>query len=191
MIEKKPDKSNPDRPIECSECKRAIAVCYIEIVGHNMVRTSMCAECPELQRRLYGTNPKELVANQLSDTELVCGNCGTTLEDIRRGHNLGCAECYNVFSGALLKELQSLNRLPSRVVSEKKVGPIHIGRTPGEKLTINLSSKLLALNEALKETLKREDYEEAALLRDQIKALTQQNVIKELPESTGAENESI
>jgi len=173
MIEKKSDKSNPDRPVECGECKRAIAVCYIEIVGHTMTQTSMCAECPELQRRLYGTNPKELVTNQLSDTELVCGNCGTNLEDIHRGHNLGCSECYNVFSDALLQELQSLNRISARVFSEKKTAPIHIGRTPGEKLTVNLSSKLLALNEALKETLKREGYEEAALLRDQIRALTQ------------------
>jgi protein arginine kinase activator len=32
--------------------------------------------------------------------------------------------------------------------------------------------RLLALNEALNETIQREDYEQAALLRDQIKAIT-------------------
>ncbi len=176
MLGKKSDKPIPDRPIECSECKRAIAVCYVEIVGSVTTHTSMCAECPELQRRLYGANPKELIVNQLSDAELVCGNCGTTLEDIRRGHDLGCVECYNVFSDALIQELQSLNRLSLRVSTEKKSGPIHIGRNPGEKLAVNLSSKLLALNETLKETLKREDYEQAALLRDQIKALTHEEI---------------
>ena len=54
----------------------------------------------------------------------------------------------------------------------KKSHPIHIGRAPGESLAISPSSRLLALNEALKETLNREDYEQAAWLRDQIKALT-------------------
>lgn len=173
MVEKKKDKPSPDRPLECSECRKPIAVRYIEIVGHNMTQTSMCADCPELQRRLYGTNPKELIANQVADAGLECGNCGTTLEDVRRGHFLGCAECYNVFGDVLLMELKASNRLSQRLFPLKKSGPIHIGRSPGERLTINLASRLLALNEALKETLKREDYEQAAWLRDQIKALTE------------------
>lgn len=174
MIEKKPEKPIPDRPLECGECKKPIAVRYIEIVGHTITQTSMCADCPELQRRLHGTHTQELVANQFSDAGLECGNCGTTLEEVRRGHKLGCSECYNVFDNALLQEMQATNRLPFRFFSVKKSNPIHIGRSPGEKLTINLASKLLALNEALKETLKREDYEQAAWLRDQIKALTEE-----------------
>jgi len=190
MIEKKNDNSIPDRPLECSECKKAIAVRYVEIVGSVTTQTSMCADCPELQRRLYGANPKELVSNSLSDAELVCGNCGTTLENVRRGHSLGCAECYTVFSDALIQELYSLNRLPSKIITEKKSGPIHIGRTPGERLAVNLSSKLLALNESLKETLKREDYEQAALLRDQINALTHEEKSHkpELKEQTDEKN---
>ena len=63
-MEKKPDKQFPDRPLECSECKKPIAVRYTEIVGDTIIHTSMCADCPELQRRLHGTSPKELVANQ-------------------------------------------------------------------------------------------------------------------------------
>lgn len=173
MVEKKPEKPIPDRPLECSECKKPIAVRYIEIVGNNITQTSMCADCPELQRRLYGTNPSELVANQVVEAGLECGNCGTTLEDVRRGHSLGCAECYTVFGDVLLIEMQAAGRLPTRIFPLKKTGPIHIGRSPGERLTINFSSRLLALNEALKETLKHEDYEQAAWLRDQIRALTE------------------
>jgi protein arginine kinase activator len=79
-----------------------------------------------------------------------------------------------VFGDVLLMEMKAAKRLSPRLFPVKKAGPIHIGRAPGESLTINLSSRLLALNEALKETLKREDYEQAALLRDQIKALTEE-----------------
>jgi protein arginine kinase activator len=175
MVEKKSDEPIPDRPLECSECKKQIAVRYVEIVGQTMTQTSMCADCPELQKRLHGTHPKELVAAQMAvGAELQCGNCGTTLEDVRHGHRLGCAECYNVFGDVLLMEMKAAKRLSPRLFPTKKIGPIHIGRSPGEGLTINLSTRLVALNEALKETLKREDYEQAALLRDQIKALTEE-----------------
>lgn len=183
MFEKKQDKNFPDRPLECSECKKPIAVRYTEIVGNSVIHTSMCADCPELQRRLHGTNPRDLVANQTgSPAGLECGNCGTTLEEIRRGHRLGCSECYTVFEDVLLIEMQSSGSLSPRISAAKKTMlPVHIGRSPGERLAINPSSRLLALNEALKETLSREDYEQAAWLRDQIKALTENENLKDPP----------
>lgn len=174
MFDKKPEKQFPDRPLECNECKKPIAVRYTEIVGNTFTHTSMCSDCPELQRRLHGTIPRELVANQAGvPAGLECGNCGTTLEEVKRGHRLGCQDCYSVFEDVLLMEMQAANCLPARVLSAKKGLPIHIGRAPGESLAINPTSQLLALNEALKETLNREDYEQAAWLRDQIKALTE------------------
>lgn len=182
-FEKKIDKQFPDRPLECSECKRAIAIRYTEIIGDVITHTSMCSECPELQKRLHGTNPKEFVANQTgTPAGLECGNCGTTLEEVRRGHQLGCSECYNVFGDVLLIEMQVANRLPSRVMPIKKGVPIHIGRSPGEQVVVNPSSRILALNEALKETLNREDYEQAASLRDQIKALEDSQNLQNPPE---------
>lgn len=182
MFERK-DKHFPDRPLECGECKKTIAIRYTEIVGDAITHTSMCADCPELQLRLHGTNPRDFVANQAGSVAgLACGNCGTTLEDIKRGHRLGCSECYTVFEDVLLIEMQAANRIPSRVMPTKKSIPLHIGRSPGEKLAINPSSRLLALNEALKETLSREDYEQAAWLRDQIKALTENEHLKDQAE---------
>ena len=174
IFEKIQDKQLPDRPLECGECKKHIAIHYTEIVGDSFVHTGMCADCPELQLRLHGTHPKDVIAAQTGTSAgLTCGNCGTTLEEVRRGHSLGCPECYTVFEDVLIVELQSANRLSSRSLSAKKNTPIHIGRSPGEKLTISPSSQLLALNEALTDTLNREDYEQAAWLRDQIKALTE------------------
>ncbi len=173
MFEKKPPKHFPDRPLECGECKKPIVIRYTEIIGESTTHTSMCADCPELQRRLYGISPTEMVAAKTGTIAgLGCGNCGTTLEEVKRGHRLGCSECYSVFEDVLIAEIYAADCLPPHFTSNKKNLPFHMGRAPGENLAINASSKLLALNEALRETLNREDYEQAAWLRDQIKELT-------------------
>lgn len=164
----------PDRPLECSECKKPVSVCYTEIIGDTITRTCMCADCPELHRRLYGApmhhpgSPREE-----GSAGLACGNCGTTLESLRVGIPVGCSICYEVFDDILLGELLASEKISPRITTAKKSIPIHIGRTPGESQEMNPSLRLLALNEALNETLMREDYEQAAWLRDQIKALTE------------------
>jgi len=161
----------PERPLECTECKKNIAVRYTEIVGKSFVQTSMCADCPELQRRLHGTKHFD-GSSSLKTTGVVCGNCGTTLQAILVGTLLGCSQCYEVFGDAILAELVSAEKIPARALTSKKVMALHVGRSPGQIPEISPSTRLLALNEALSETLKLEDYEQAAWLRDQIKALT-------------------
>jgi protein arginine kinase activator len=178
-----PPEKLPERPLECGECKKPIAVQYTEIVGAAVVHNCMCADCPVLQRKLYGDRP--LVgadgAPLDSGTELMCGNCGTTLEAVRVGGGLGCSVCYDVFEEILLSELVSMEKLPARLATTKKSQLLHQGRVRGEALEISPSMRLLALNEALNEMLQKEDYEQAARLRDQIKALTDQQQNKEQP----------
>jgi protein arginine kinase activator len=166
-----------ERPLECSECKKDIAVQYTEIVNNNIVHTCMCAECPILQQRMHGIASTEDSEPQLGNTAgLCCGNCDTNLETVRTGNPLGCEECYDVFADVLIMEMQASNKVSQRLFSEKskKSMPIHIGRSPGESTEINPSIRLIALNEALNEVLLKEDYEQAAWLRDQIKELTEQ-----------------
>lgn len=169
-----PPNKLPDRPLECSECRKPISVQYTEVIGNSVTQTCMCADCPVLHRRLYGSTAlakEDETAG--AKTGLACGNCGTTLEALRVGASLGCSVCYQVFEDMILPEISAAGKLPVRLESAKKNIPIHIGRAPGEAKELNPSLRLLALNEALNETLKREDYEQAAWLRDQIKALTE------------------
>lgn len=161
----------PDRPLDCSECKKPITVCYIEVVGDKITRTVMCSDCPHLERRLYGGIRREAVGKAPTLTALACGNCGTSLDAIRTGHPLGCPECYEVFADVLIDELLKERRISRHLTSNKRTQPLHIGRTPGEVTEVSPILRLIALNEALDETLIREDYEQAALLRDQIQAL--------------------
>ena len=189
MSDKKTDHFLPqaDRPIECGGCRKPIAVRYTEIIGGVVTQTNMCADCPELQSRLHGLTAAEQAYFQSGQAALECGNCGTTLEEVKRGHRLGCMECYDVFDNLILSELQNSDKVPTRALAHlKKSHLVHIGRAPGEILAINPSSRLLALNEALKEMLNREDYEQAAWLRDQIRDLTEN---REISESGGPADE--
>ena len=163
----------PERPLECSECKKEICIKYTEIEKGTTHEYSMCQDCPELQKRLKGMSFNTLSGSDASFTGLVCGECGTTLESVRVGHSLGCSHCYEVFADSIIYELYAISKIPANLKIENKTESLHIGRSPGEIIEANSTLRLLALNEALKETLKHEDYEHAALLRDQINELTE------------------
>ncbi len=161
-----------DRPVECSQCKKAAKIIYKEIVGNTVTVTEMCADCPILLRKLHGTTPeKEERVVEESGTSLICGHCHTSLESIKMGNPIGCSECYNIFGDILVQELFAENKLPKEMENARRNQPLHIGKTPGKPVNIPASNRLTALNEALNEALKQENYEEAAWLRDQIKEL--------------------
>ncbi len=164
-----------ERPVECSHCKKPIKVMYKEIVADSIICTEMCADCPVLQQRLHGEALPAKESHVAGEAGLYCDNCKTSLEAVKMGNPLGCGECYSVFSDLLLNELAASEKVPlylRKALSNKKTQPVHIGKTPHKPLTIPSSSRLTTLNEALNEALKIENYEQAAWLRDQIKALT-------------------
>ena len=105
--------------------------------------------------------------------------CKTTQDEVKMGAPLGCSLCYEVFDEALTKELMHAERLTLRQKTAKRPSPLHLGRRPGEVSDSTSASKLLALHQALHETLAKENYEQAAWLRDQIKALTEESDEKE------------
>lgn len=170
-----PEEKLPERPLECSDCKKPIHTHYSEMVGPVINQTCMCFDCPVLERHLFGlrgiAGSEGLKPENI--TGLACGNCGTTLEQLRMGAPLGCTVCYSVFEESIITELLALEKIPPRLATVKKSQSLHIGRIQGQPLETSSSMRLLALNEALSETLKREDYEQAAMLRDQIRALTE------------------
>jgi protein arginine kinase activator len=162
----------PERHIECSECKRPVAVIYTEIVGKMMYRLAMCSECPILRQKLYGSRQLEPCGPEALKAGLCCGMCNTTADEVKMGANLGCSVCYEVFDDLISQELALQDRLP-QTQKGKRPTPQHLGRTPGQVAEVNPALKLMALHQALNDTLSREDYEQAAWLRDQIKELTE------------------
>ena len=182
------EKSLPERPLECcGECRRPIKILYTEIVGKNITKMAMCGECPVLRQKLHGGGTVKR-AEGGSPAELVCGGCGLTLDEVKMGASLGCPLCYEIFSDEILRELAQLERIPLKYAFQKRGEPLHIGRTPGQHQEIDPSLKLLALQQALHETLGREDYEQAALLRDQIREIEEKTKSKEEEKHGGPSN---
>jgi protein arginine kinase activator len=169
-----------DRPVQCSHCKKPVKVIYKEIVDKTITRTEMCADCPVLQQKLYGetsAGPAEK-GTFSKDSGLCCGNCRTTYESVKTGNPLGCKECYSVFADLLTTQLLEAGSIPARMKKNllmKRGQTIHVGKSPEMAPSIGASSRILTLNEELNEALKKENYEHAAWIRDQIKALTKKD----------------
>lgn len=162
----------PERPDECGQCKKSAKVIYKEIVGKSTTTTEMCPDCPILLRKLHGTASEIPAESQeKSGAGLYCGHCQTPLEAVKMGNPMGCSQCYSIFGDLLVQELIAENRIPTQMHNIRRNQPLHIGKTPDKPVDIPSSSRLPTLNEALNDALQRENYEEAAWLRDQIKEL--------------------
>jgi protein arginine kinase activator len=159
-----------DRPIECHQCKKPACVTYKEIVAESTICSEMCADCPVLQGKLHG----DLSNPQRQEKEWYCGHCNTSFASVKMGECLGCTECYSVFGDFLIGELISTEEVPPSLQKKgpsKRLQAIHIGKSPDAAADLAPSSQLTSLNEALNDALKGENYEQAAWLRDQIRAL--------------------
>ena len=126
--------------------------------------------CDECCRKLgvdqaipaFGPTVSELLSGLVTRaSERACPRCGTEFKEIRRSGRVGCAECYQVFRG-------SIARLLSQVGAEEA----HVGRYPDRLISYKrLLIDRTELRQRLDEAVQREDYEEAALIRDRMLAL--------------------
>lgn len=167
-----------ERPIECGHCKKPITVTYKEMLDASVTCNEMCATCPILEKKLHGYSSQIASHESHAETGMCCGNCRSTLESIKMGNPLGCSECYAVFADILITELTSTGKIPIQLLKtakNRKNQPLHLGKTPNKSVKIPSSNRLVALNEALNDALKKENYEQAAWLRDQINVLLGKN----------------
>lgn len=145
------------------------------MIGNSIMITEMCLDCPILEQKLRGTPSQEASLESIAkEPGLACGGCRMLLEAVKMGNPLGCSECYNVFGDYIISELIEEQKIPSNLkkgLTVRKNQPIHSGKSVGKQVNMPTSNRLTELNEALNEALKKENYEEAAGLRDQIKAL--------------------
>jgi protein arginine kinase activator len=85
-----------------------------------------------------------------------CEACSFTGEDLRKTGRLGCPECYGVFSDIL-----------AEVLNDCQKGTAHLGKIPASMVNVHRKR----LEEQLNEAIASERFEDAAVLRDQIKAM--------------------
>jgi len=162
----------------CDRCKQRTATVHVtKITNGEKSEQHLCEECSkELQNLAFagesGFSLNKFLANILScDSSLSgqesglamerCDNCGLTYGQFTQGGKLGCSQCYTVFQDKLDPLLR---RIHSSGLHKGKVPE----RTGG---LLKMEKEIEALKKQLGNLVAREEYEQAAEVRDQIKEL--------------------
>ena len=185
----------------CEHCKkREATVKYVEVINGVKTEHNLCTQCAahadlgqfsalfegefplgKLLSVLLGTQETEEEDEKYSG--VVCPTCGTTYEEFVKDSRFGCPDCYSVFDPLISDHIRHLQG------SEKHVGkhpagfqpdPAVIGEAagPGEDPVnipeLSKEEKIRLMEARLKDAVRREEYEEAAKLRDEIRALKEE-----------------
>jgi protein arginine kinase activator len=159
--------------MQCCVCKEKPATVHLtQIVGDKMQKLDLCEDCAKAK----GINDPTSFAmadlmlglgaaqelEQASGSELKCPRCGFTQADFKKSGRLGCPECYQTFAEGLAGLLKTMHK-----------GTRHIGKAPEAlRKSRETSDRLKSLQKKLSKAVESEDFETAAALRDEIKAMT-------------------
>ena len=175
----------------CQNCKKNQAsLHYKSIENGHITERHLCRECAEksgISLKLF--NPFGMIdgmltsdagdgilngifgsmidsyANGVHKESAVCPKCGMRFSEFRRIGKVGCSECDKVFADALYPTIKQIHGNTQ-----------HNGKIPDglcEKLT--KENRLKTLKSRLAKAIELEKYEDAAHLRDEIKALESQS----------------
>ena len=160
----------------CCICKEKEATVHLtQIAGDKMQKVDLCEECAKtkgvndptgfsLADLLLGLGASQELEQSAAGVELKCPRCGFTQADFKKAGRLGCPECYKTFADGLETLLKSMHK-----------GTRHVGKVPESlRQTRELSDRLMELQKKLNKAVEDENFEQAALLRDEIKNMSAQ-----------------
>lgn len=167
----------------CQMCGQHPATTHIKtIVNGKLTQAHLCADCAKKQGygnlfADWGSGFGSLLSGFMGSAAPArqvtrCPGCGASFEDITRSGKIGCAECYHTFRGQLLPIIQRIHGTAQ-----------HKGKVPGSSAlrVTDPNNKIVAVEETpleekkglLKQAIETQDFERAAVLRDEIKELEQ------------------
>ncbi len=146
----------------CDKCGKNEAEVFVEkIINGYKEKYNLCKDCAgSIEATLpFTINISDFLTglksiNQQHKTLVSCKNCNMSYDQFEKLGKFGCEHCYNAFEGelpALFKRIHGSD--------------IHVGELHSKKL------KLQELKAQLSESILKEDYENAAILRDKIKEI--------------------
>jgi protein arginine kinase activator len=154
--------------MKCEICKKSDANVFIKQVVDGVVRKlHACQDCaraqgfdvklpmPLLKDLLFG-GAAEAPAKPAAPAR-TCPACQMTAAEFRKTSLLGCPACYDVFADEVAPYLDSLPENPG-----------HCGKVPARE---RAAAELAALQRSLKDAVDTQRFEEAAQLRDRLRAL--------------------
>jgi protein arginine kinase activator len=123
------------------------------------VQTSISAPAPQIGSFIQSVHQQ---VNPVAGDAQRCPFCASSLRDFRQTGRLGCAECYTAFE-------QSLRDLLRRVQgSSRHMGRTYDGPSDEQMLAVGTASQI---RDRLQRAVDNEQFELAATLRDQLRAM--------------------
>ena len=176
----------------CDECGQNQATIHIAtIIGGKKKDENLCPQCwqkrnaqllgglavGDLLSKLLGAKPKSETSEQDASQEteapdVVCPGCGMSLKEFQKSGKVGCADCYAAFGDKMKQTLKSIHGHAR-----------HVGKVP-EYLAAEVSTqrRMDDLRRQMDAAVAEEDFERAAVLRDEIKELSLAEVAQEMKE---------
>jgi protein arginine kinase activator len=160
--------------MQCCVCKEKPATVHLtQIVGDKMQKLDLCEECAKakgindptsfaMADLMLGLGASQELDPSIAGVELKCPRCGFSQADFKKTGRLGCPECYQTFAEGLAGLLKTMHK-----------GTRHLGKAP-EALRKSRESadRLKLLQKKLAKAIETEDFETAAMLRDEIKTIS-------------------
>lgn len=156
---------------KCDKCDKPATVHLTEISGGQKIEKHLCEDCAVAEGI---TSKSGLPISQLLEdfilqaqegpdvSELACDVCGMTVGEFRRNGLLGCPHDYEAFEKVLIPLLSRAHEGATQ----------HIGKVPNRAGSDQKKQvAMLRLRSQLNNAIAAEDYERAAMLRDQIKEM--------------------
>ena len=158
----------------CCVCKEKEATVHLtQIQGDKMQKVDLCEECAKqkgvndpagfsLADLLLGLGASQELDTASGGTDLRCPKCGFTQADFKKAGRLGCADCYTTFAEGLEGLLKTMHK-----------GTRHIGKAPlALQHSKDMAERMKGLQKKLAKAVEDENFEQAVLLRDEIKQLS-------------------
>lgn len=187
----------------CERCKiREANIQYTEVINGVKREHNLCAQCAKeldfgpysaifdsdfpLGKLLSGLLGIGEDSTEEKMNQIVCPTCGTSYEEFVKNSRFGCPDCYGVFDPLISDNIRQLQGSDTHTGKRPK----HHDGGPGEKPSASGTAELTGiavgadadaaerirlLKAKLSEALAREEYETAAVCRDQIKALQKES----------------
>ena len=157
--------------IKCDICDNQATVHLIEIQSGEKVEKHLCEEhavqegvAVKVQNAPINELLEKFVLKHSGSSEakpssVACQGCGLSYEEFRKSGLLGCPECYSAFETVLTPLLERAQEGASEHVGKV---PVHAGADEVRQ------QRMRRLRRELEEAVAGEQYERAAVIRDQL-----------------------
>lgn len=161
----------------CDICGERPAVVHLtQVVDNKTINSHLCEECAAQKGVSQPSAPGNLplvdfLANMGGEpslspsddaAEVSCPFCGLLASDFKELGRLGCPQCYSTFEASLRSLLRRIHG------GTQHVGKVYLPPDPTDR---EREKRLDGLRKKLRRAVEAEDFERAAELRDEIRAM--------------------